>query len=216
MKGGVDVAQAKKKKKTAYRKKSSKQRHILPSRILMVLFVLFFVFFGALTLLGKSIIEPLDSSREKEEFIAQISGHAKLLQEQYDLLPSISIAQAILESDWGTSELATENKNLYGIKGSSPENTVMMETKEFENEEWIKIKAPFRKYETWQESMNDHALLFVNGTNWDADQYTTVLTAENYKAAAQALQENGYATDPTYAEKLTRLIEQYQLYQYDD
>src|SRR5690606_13752168 len=145
-----------------------------------------------------------------------ISGHAKILQEQYDLLPSISIAQAILESDWGTSELATENKNLYGIKGSSPENTVMMETKEFENGEWIEIKAPFRKYDTWQESMDDHALLFVNGTNWNADQYTTVLTAENYQEAAQALQDNGYATDPTYAEKLTRLIEQYQLHQYDD
>ena len=121
-----------------------------------------------------------------------------------------------MESDWGTSELATENKNLYGLKGSSPENTVMMETKEFENGEWIQIKAPFRKYETWQESMDDHALLFVNGTNWNADQYTTVLTAENYQEAAQALQDNGYATDPTYAEKLTRLIEQYQLHQYDD
>ena len=216
MKGAVKVAQAKKKKKTTYRKKSAKQRRLLPSRILMVLFVLFFVFFGALTFLGKSIIEPLNSSREKEEFIVQISGHAKVLQEQYDLLPSISIAQAILESDWGTSELATENKNLYGIKGSSPENTVMMETKEFENGEWIEIKAPFRKYDTWQESMDDHALLFVNGTNWNADQYTTVLTAENYQEAAQALQDNGYATDPTYAEKLTRLIEQYQLHQYDD
>lgn len=92
VKGAVKVAQSKKKKKTTHRKKNSKQRRLLPSRILMVLFILFFVFFGALTLLGKSIIEPLNSSREKEEFIVQISGHAKTLQEQYDLLPSISIA----------------------------------------------------------------------------------------------------------------------------
>lgn len=204
------------KKKTVYRKKKTKQKRFLPSRILIAFFVVFFVFFGTLTILGKSIIEPLNSSREKEEFIVQLSGHAKALQEEHDLLPSISIGQAILESEWGTSELAAENKNLYGIKGSDPNNTAMMPTKEFVEGEWIEIEAPFRKYESWQQSMDDHALLFVNGTNWNADQYTAVLTAENYKDAAQALQDNGYATDPTYAKKLIDLIDQYQLYQYDD
>ncbi|MFL2105081.1 glycoside hydrolase family 73 protein [Desemzia sp. FAM 23991] len=205
-----------KKKQTAYRKKKSRQRRFFPSRILIALFLLFFVFFGALAVLGKSVIEPLNSSREKEEFIVQISGHAKTLQKEYKLLPSISIGQAILESDWGTSELATESKNLYGIKGSDPDNTEMMQTKEFVDGEWIEIKAPFRKYESWQQSMDDHALLFVNGTDWNAEQYTTVLAADNYKEAAQALQDNGYATDPTYAQKLIDLIEQYQLHQYDD
>lgn len=205
-----------KKKKTTYKKKKTRQRRFFPSRILIALFVIFFVFFGALTILGKSIIDPLNSSREKEEFIVQLSGHAKTLQKEHDLLPSISIGQAILESDWGTSELASENKNLYGIKGSDPSNTEMMRTKEFVEGEWIEIEAPFRKYESWQQSMDDHVLLFVDGTNWNADQYTAVLAAGNYKEAAQALQDNGYATDPTYAEKLIDLIEQYQLHQYDN
>lgn len=174
------------------------------------------LFFATLALLSKSIIQPINTNREKEEFIVRLSGHAELLQEKHRVLPSISIAQAILESDWGTSELAVENNNLYGVKGSNPANTVVMQTKEFVNGEWIEIEAPFRKYETWQESMNDHAALFVNGTDWNANQYADVLSADNYKEAASALQNNGYATDPTYAEKLITLIEEYRLYQYDD
>lgn len=204
------------KKTYVRRKKGRNQKRWTPSRFLAVLFVISLVFFGAITFLSESIIEPINTNREKEEFIVRISGHAELIQEKHSVLPSISIAQAILESDWGTSELAVENKNLYGVKGSNPENTVVMNTKEFVDGEWIEIEAPFRKYEDWQDSMNDHAALFVNGTDWNADQYADVLAAENYKEAAQALQENGYATDPTYAEKLINLIEDYRLYQYDD
>lgn len=174
------------------------------------------LFFGTLALLSKSIIEPINTNREKEEFIVRLSGHAELLQKKHNILPSISIAQAILESDWGTSELAVENNNLYGIKGSNPANTVVMNTKEFVDGEWLEIEAPFRKYESWQESMSDHAALFINGTDWNANQYADVLAAGNYKEAASALQNNGYATDPAYAEKLITLIEEYRLYQYDD
>lgn len=204
------------KKKTIRRKRRPSQKRWTPSRFLAILFVISMLFFGTLAVLSKSIIEPLNTNREKEEFIVRLSGHAKELQEEHNVLPSISIAQAILESDWGTSELAVENKNLYGIKGSNPENTVFMRTKEFVDGEWIEIEAPFRKYDTWQESMNDHAALFVHGTDWNENQYADVLAAENYKEAANALQNNGYATDPTYAEKLITLIEEYRLYQYDD
>lgn len=205
------------RKKRVFRRKNRRNRkRWTPSRFLAILFMLALVFFGTLTFLSKTIIEPMHSNREKEEFIVRLSGHAELIQEKHHVLPSISIAQAILESDWGTSELAVENNNLYGIKGSNSANTVVMNTKEFVNGEWIEIEAPFRKYENWQESMNDHAALFVNGTDWNANQYADVLAAENYEEAAHALQENGYATDPTYTEKLTRLIEEYRLYQYDD
>lgn len=57
--------------------------------------------------------------------------------------------------------------------------------------------------------------LFTKGTTWNGNQYAKVLASNDYKEAAYALQESGYATDPDYPEKLIRLIEQYDLNQYD-
>ena len=63
--------------------------------------------------------------------------------------------------------------------------------------------------------MEDHALLLVNGTIYDPEIYHGVLYASNYKEAAAALQDAGYATDPNYAAKLVNLIEEYGLYEFD-
>lgn len=90
-----------------------------------------------------------------------------------------------------------------------------LETKEYINEEWIVIQGDFRVYDTWEESMDDHTRLFVNGVTWNPRLYENVLLAKNYKEAAQALQDAGYATDPTYAEKVIHVIESYDLNKYD-
>lgn len=190
----------------------------MPSYILMTLFVFVFIFLGTLYFLAQEVAEvqvSQDKPVGEQQFIVQIADYAIVLQEKYGILPSISIAQAILESDWGTSELSIKNNNYYGIKGSGSEPTVTMATKEFVDGEWIEVKADFRKYTTWQESMEDHSELFTKGTTWNENQYTKVLVATDYKEAAYALQKSGYATDPNYPEKLIGLIEQYQLYQYD-
>ena len=63
--------------------------------------------------------------------------------------------------------------------------------------------------------MEAHSKFFVDGTGWDLNHNQAVLEASDYKQAAQALQERGYATDPNYAAKLIELIEQYQLDSYD-
>jgi flagellum-specific peptidoglycan hydrolase FlgJ len=63
--------------------------------------------------------------------------------------------------------------------------------------------------------MNDHTQLFVQGVDWNPALYERVLTAANYQEAAQALQDAGYATDPTYAQKIIHVIETYQLDKYD-
>lgn len=63
--------------------------------------------------------------------------------------------------------------------------------------------------------MNAHTKLFVEGTTWNPQQYAAVLAADNYRDAAFALQASGYATDPTYPEKLIELIQQYKLDQFD-
>ena len=188
--------------------------------VLVSLFAICLIFFSAIILLS-SEYTPQDTEQVKknfgseQEFIVQTAKYAVSLKETYGILPSISIAQAILESDWGRSELSVENNNFYGIKGDNPDKTVMMNTKEFVNGEWIEIKAPFRKYDSWQESMDEHARLIVYGTTWNENQYAGVLAATNYKDAAYALEKSGYATDPDYPGKLIRLIEEYKLNQYD-
>lgn len=160
-------------------------------------------------------LEQQSEQVSKEDFIDRISPHAEELQASYGVLPSIIIGQAILESNWGQSTLASKYNNLFGIKAYGEQKKVNLETKEFINEEWIVIQGDFRVYDTWEESMNDHTRLFINGVTWNPRLYENVLLAKNYKEAAQALQDAGYATDPTYAEKVIHVIESYNLDQYD-
>ena len=148
-------------------------------------------------------------------FISKVKQGAINGWHTHQILPSISIAQAILESDWGESELAADYNNLYGRKTSDLSRAVLMETSEFANGEWIVIQDYFKVYKNVTESIEDHALLMVNGTDWNPALYHPVLEAETYEEASHALQQSGYATDPTYPQKLIDLIEQYELYKYD-
>ncbi|MCT6893479.1 MAG: glycoside hydrolase family 73 protein [Bombilactobacillus mellifer] len=153
--------------------------------------------------------------KEKQNFINQLVPIAQQIQKEYHILASISISQACLESDWGRSKLASKYHNYFGIKGSSGQNTVMLETMEFISGKWIKKKENFVVYNSLQESMIDHAKLLSQGTSWNNQQYQEVIDADNYQKATQALVNAGYATDPSYAEKLIRIIRQYQLNRFD-
>ncbi len=152
-------------------------------------------------------------NQSKTEFVETLTPHALEAQETYGTRPSLLIAQAALESNWGTSTLSKESNNYFGIKGS--EKDTKYATKEFDNEEWTQIDAAFKHYDSLADSINDYASLLKNGTSWDQDFYEAVFAANDYKEAALAVQEAGYATDPTYADKLIRIIEQYQLYELD-
>ena len=133
------------------------------------------------------------------------------------ILPSITAAQAILESGWGSSELAkAPNNNLFGIKDSEDWHgeIVTVPTQEFLNGDYITVNAAFRKYATWNDSVVDHAKFFTS-TEWRKDNYRKVVNETDYRIAAQELKNAGYATDPNYPGKLIRLIEAYKLYEWD-
>lgn len=194
-----------------------KKKTTLLIGILLSAIVLGAVAFIAIDKLFFQQEEPVEVTRvdPQQEFINLLAGHAQQIQDQKGILTSITLAQAILESNWGESKLATEGRNLFGIKGEYQKDSVTMPTQEFENNEWITIDAAFRKYPTWFESLDDHAALFLKGTSWDKTKYQGVIKAKDYKTAANALQKAGYATDPGYAEKLIELIEQRNLQAYD-
>ena len=133
------------------------------------------------------------------------------------VLPSITAAQAILESGWGSSELAkAPNNNLFGIKDSEDWNgeIVTVPTQEYVNGDYITINAAFRKYTSWNDSVVDHAKFFTS-TEWRKNNYRKVVNETDYRIAAQELKNAGYATDPSYAGKLISLIEAYKLYEWD-
>ena len=133
------------------------------------------------------------------------------------ILPSITAAQAILESGWGSSQLAkAPNNNLFGIKDSEDWHgeIVTVPTQEYLNGDYITVNAAFRKYASWNDSVVDHAKFFTS-TEWRKDNYRKVVNETDYRIAAQELKNAGYATDPTYPGKLIRLIEAYKLYEWD-
>ena len=134
------------------------------------------------------------------------------------ILPSITAAQAILESGWGSSQLAkAPNNNLFGIKDSEDWHgaIVTVPTQEYLNGDYITVNAAFRKYASWNDSVVDHAKFFTS-TEWRKDNYRKVVNEKDYRITAQELKNAGYATDPSYAGKLIRLIETYKLYEWDE
>jgi hypothetical protein len=152
-----------------------------------------------------------DSSQMK--FINSIKSAAILNYNETKILPSITIAQAILESNWGESELTKESNNLFGIKADKSWNGdyVVFETKEFNS---LYIKDKFRKYDTLLDSITDHSNFLVENKRYTEGG---VFDAKTYKPQALALQESGYSTaedengEKIYASMLEQLIRQYNL-----
>lgn len=145
------------------------------------------------------------------EFIEKIGSLAREDMKKTKILASLTIAQAILESNWGKSSLAQEpNNNLFGIKGEYNGKYVTLPTKEYENGKWVTINAKFRKYPNWEESISDHSSLFNR-----LSRYSNLRGCTDYKLACKYVREDGYATDPSYTAKLINLIEKYNLNRFD-
>ncbi|CAK1232633.1 endolytic transglycosylase MltG [Fructobacillus fructosus] len=150
-------------------------------------------------------------------FIHKIASYAQELKSQYGILPSISIAQAIHESNWDDSELSSKYNNFYGVKSDDTDSgkSVVLQTQEVENGETVTKNARFAVYASYKDSMKAHAKTLVNGNTWNSSQFKDVISASNYKDAAQALYDDSYATDPNYPAAIIRIIENWNLAQYD-
>lgn len=149
-------------------------------------------------------------AKSTDDLIGKISGATVGMKSKYKILPSVALAQAILESRSGQSGLAVNANNLFGIKGTYKGQSVEMPTKEFIDGKETEVPGQFRKYPSWNESLIDYAELLAY-----SPRYAAVVNQFDYKAATKALQSSGYATDPGYANKLNHLIETYNLTQYD-
>ena len=148
-----------------------------------------------------------------KDFIQRIASAASQDMQCFGILASVTMAQAILESGWGTSELATHANALFGIKADKrwSGKTYSIQTKEwYDGKNPVVITDSFRAYDSWEASITDHSRFLTS-----SERYQRVVHAGSYQAACTELQCAGYSTDPEYAKKLMELIERYQLTQYD-
>ncbi|WP_063336327.1 glycoside hydrolase family 73 protein [Bacillus subtilis] len=143
-------------------------------------------------------------------FMENVASEAQKLYGVSRVLPSVITAQAIHESNWGKSGLATRANNLFGIKGIGNAGTVHMGTWEVINGVDKTIKAGFRAYKSVRDSIIDLVNLYNR-----LDRYKSVVGETNYVQACAAIQKGGYATDPNYAKKLIATIEAHGLTKYD-
>ncbi len=160
--------------------------------------------YGDLTFDNKGILTSSNS------FIGGIVNGAIEGWLDYGVLPSLTIAQAILESGWGNSVLAYKYHNLFGIKGSYNGNSVALPTYEVYNGVTYYITDHFRVYPSNNASIHDHALFFVENS-----RYANLLGNRSASAVTTLVRQDGYATDPSYSTSLMSLINNYGLTRYD-
>ncbi|HFS5063392.1 TPA: glucosaminidase domain-containing protein [Enterococcus faecium] len=174
---------------------------------------------------GSSILDGLDSSfhfsqnQTTDQFLKKIADDAQEIGQKEGIYASVMMAQAILESGSGNSLLSSEpNHNLFGIKGSYKGSSVTFNTLEQDSSgQSYQIRAQFRKYPSYKESLEDYADLIKNGLTGNPDFYKPTWKSEtkDYKEATKYL-EGRYATDRQYSQKLNAIIEAYDLTKYDE
>ena len=154
-----------------------------------------------------------------QRFLNKIIPAAQQATEGKDVYTSVMIAQAALESAWGTSALASEpNHNLFGVKGNYNGQSVNMYTLEDAGaQNYYGIYDNFRKYPSYKESMDDYVDKIVNGIKGAPMFYSGAWKSRtnSYQDATRYL-TGRYATDTAYYAKLNRIIEQYGLTKYDN
>lgn len=135
------------------------------------------------------------------DYIARWKNVAIQHQKEYGIPASITLAQGLLESAAGQSELAVKANNHFGIKCTSE---WMGDVYRYDDD---RRKECFRMYNDAEESFRDHAK-FLQKPRYER---LFTLKVSNYKGWAQGLKDCGYATDSAYPQKLIRIIEDYEL-----
>ena len=164
-----------------------------------------FLFF----LLAVCLAWGAQAQRKNSRYVEYINKYSDLAVEQMKLhkIPaSITLAQGLLESGAGYSQLAKRSNNHFGIKcGGSWRGRTVRANDDAPNE-------CFRAYKTPRDSYEDHSDFLRRGARY---AFLFKLEITDYRGWARGLKKAGYATDPSYANRLITIIEDYDLYKYD-
>ena len=189
-------------------------------------FVQFLVFLAVLVL---GIFSPLYAHRatpsanktekvsyNKSEFFADIAPTVQEVAKAYGVRPSLVMAQAALESDYGQNLLAVKYHNLFAVFAQPGNKPVTLKYKRyFVNERQTEI-GQFAVYKSWDDAIYDYFDLLKSGKIRNSEgAYDVMVSNKGYKKPAQALQDIGFSSDPNYASKLIAIIEENDLTTYD-
>ena len=159
--------------------------------------------------------------------IKKVGPLATADQKKSGILASVTLAQFILESGYGKSELAQNANNVFGMKKSLSGNTwsgsswdgKSIYTKKTGEQNpdgsYITITADFRKYPCVEDSIADHSAYLNGAMNGSKKRYEGVKGCTDYKKAIQLIKDGGYATSLTYVDKLCDIVKRWNLTQYD-
>lgn len=178
---------------------------------LLQICIVYFIINPAEAIIDISEIDTVDPDETQGQFIEAIAKPAQKTYIESGILPSITIAQAVLESGFGQN---APGNNLFGIKAynwTGP--TITLPTEEEHNGVTVTVMAKFRAYKSWNESIEDHKNFLEENITYIKHG---VFSADNFVEQAEALQAAGYATDSSYAQKLCTIIKQYSLDKYDN
>lgn len=159
---------------------------------------------------------------DNEKFIEEIGAMAKADMAKRGICAAVTVAQAILESGWGKSDLAVKAKNIFGMKCSLSGNTwpgsswdgkssYNKSTGEYYSGSYTSVKADFRVYKNWSESVADHSAYLAGAKRGSALRYAGLVGCTDYRKAAQIIKDGEYATSPDYVSKICNIVEQYNL-----
>lgn len=177
---------------------------------------------GNIAFYGMVKADPsLGTTQKQADFINKHISTAREIGQKFKLYPSVLLAQACLESSYGTSALAKNAQNYFGLKFRNNEDAIGIypyETHEWDEEKGIyySVVAEFSKYKDFQNSALGYTKRIRNGVSWDSLRYQGVWreNTSSFKDATKAL-TNTYATDPNYGTKLNTLISNWRLYDFD-
>ncbi|HEL1183387.1 TPA: glucosaminidase domain-containing protein [Streptococcus equi subsp. zooepidemicus] len=167
------------------------------------------------------------SKLSEAEVVAKAGALFTADQKKCGILASVSMAQFILESGYGKSELAQNANNCFGMKTSLSGNTWSGSTwdgkskytkktqEEYTKGEMTTITADFRKYPCIEDSISDHSAYLLGAKNGSKLRYDGLKGCTDYKKAAQIIKDGGYATSSTYVSNLCSIIEKWKLTQFD-
>jgi flagellum-specific peptidoglycan hydrolase FlgJ len=148
---------------------------------------------------------------EQIAFIKNVAGAAMLSHKKWDVPASITIAQAILESGWGLSDLAIKANNFFGVKARQGDDYGEFLTTEYVQGIAKKELAKFARYPSAVESFDAHGKLLATLSRYKP----AMCEADDPLGFALGLQQCGYSTDPKYANQLAILIKQFNLTRFD-
>lgn len=162
------------------------------------------------TVSGTGNINTAGLSTSRVQFLESIHQGAVDGWKQYGVLPSLTAAQAIIESGWGQSALTTQGHNLFGIKGSYNGQSVTMPTYEYYGGRYVRINDAFRAYPSNSDSIVDHGRFLRENS-----RYSNLIGQRDYRTATRLIRQDGYATDPSYTTTLNSVIQRYNLTAWD-